>query len=115
MRSEIVEKITEIHDLLEDMELDGKDDLEEILDQFEGKLKEEFYLEFLRRLHELAEEEYSYDDIVEALEGISEDYVDVLDEDILSSLDQLLEEIEGLDGNEEVAKSMLRSYLDGLS
>ena len=49
MRLEVLEKVGEIEELLEGMELENASELEDMLEQFLEKLREEYYLEFLKR------------------------------------------------------------------
>lgn len=116
MRLEVLEKVGEIEELLEGMELENASELEDMLEQFLEKLKEEYYLEFLKRFKDLANGEEEITDAIEILEGILEDYQDVLDADLIEALEELIDDLNYLDEGDNLAKSeLLNSFLEGLS
>lgn len=116
MRLEVLEKVGEIEELLEGMELENVSELEDMLEQFLEKLKEEYYLEFLKRFKDLVDSEEEITDAIEILEGILEDYQDVLDADLIEALEELIDDLNYLDEGDNLAKSeLLNSFLEGLS
>ena len=113
---EVLEKVGEIEELLEGMELENVSELEDMLEQFLEKLREEYYLEFLKRFKDLANGEEEITDAIEILEGILEDYQDVLDADLIEALEELIDDFSYLDEGDIHAKSeLLNSFLEGLS
>ena len=116
MRLEVLEKVGEIEELLEGMELENASELEDMLEQFLEKLREEYYLEFLKRFKDLVDSEEDITDAIEILEGILEDYQDVLDADLIEALEELIDDLNYLDEGDNLAKSeLLNSFLEGLS
>ena len=116
MRLEVLEKVGEIEELLEGMELENVSELEDMLEQFLEKLREEYYLEFLKRFQALANGEEEITDAIEILEGILEDYQDVLDADLIEALEELIDDFNYLDEGDIHAKNeLLNSFLEGLS
>ena len=116
MRLEVLEKVGEIEELLEGMELENASELEDMLEQFLEKLKEEYYLEFLKRFKDLVDSEEDISESIEILEGILEDYQDVLDADLIEALEELIDDLNYLDEGDIHAKSeLLNSFLEGLS
>lgn len=116
MRLEVLEKVGEIEELLEGMELENVSELEDMLEQFLEKLKEEYYLEFLKRFKDLVDSEEDISESIEILEGILEDYQDVLDADLIEALEELIDDLNYLDEGDIHAKSeLLNSFLEGLS
>ena len=78
MRLEVLEKIREIEELLENMELENVSELEELLEEFSEKLREEYYLEFLKRFQALASGEEEITDAIDDTFTMDE-YSDILD------------------------------------
>lgn len=116
MRLEVLEKVGEIEELLEGMELENVSELEDMLEQFLEKLREEYYLEFLKRFKDLVDSEEDISESIEMLEGILEDYQDVLDADLIEALEELIDDLNYLDEGDIHAKSeLLNSFLEGLS
>lgn len=116
MRLEVLEKVGEIEELLEGMELENVSELEDMLEQFLEKLREEYYLEFLKRFQALANGEEEITDAIEILEGILEDYQDVLDADLIEALEELIDHFSYLDEGDIHAKNeLLNTFLEGLS
>lgn len=116
MRLEVLEKVGEIEELLEGMELENASELEDMLEQFLEKLREEYYLEFLKRFKDLVDSEEDISESIEILEGILEDYQDVLDADLIEALEELIDDLNYLDEGDIHAKSeLLNSFLEGLS
>ena len=116
MRLEVLEKVGEIEELLEGMELENASELEDMLEQFLEKLREEYYLEFLKRFKDLVDSEEDITDAIEILEGILEDYQDVLDADLIEALEELIDDLNYLDEGDIHAKNeLLNSFLEGLS
>ena len=116
MRLEVLEKVGEIEELLEGMELENVSELEDMLEQFLEKLREEYYLEFLKRFQALANGEEEITDAIEILEGILEDYQDVLDADLIEALEELIDDFNYLDEGDIHAKNeLLNTFLEGLS
>lgn len=116
MRLEVLEKVGEIEELLEGMELENVSELEDMLEQFLEKLREEYYLEFLKRFKDLVDSEEDISESIEILEGILEDYQDVLDADLIEALEELIDDLNYLDEGDIHAKSeLLNSFLEGLS
>lgn len=116
MRLEVLEKVGEIEELLEGMELENVSELEELLEEFTEKLREEYYLEFLKRFQALANGEEEITDAIEILEGILEDYQDVLDADLIEALEELIDDFSYLDEGDIHAKNeLLNTFLEGLS
>lgn len=116
MRLEVLEKVGEIEELLEGMELENVSELEDMLEQFLEKLREEYYLEFLKRFKDLVDSEEDISESIEILEGILEDYQDVLDADLIEALEELIDDLNYLDEGDNLAKSeLLNSFLEGLS
>lgn len=116
MRLEVLEKVGEIEELLEGMELENASELEDMLEQFLEKLREEYYLEFLKRFQALANGEEEITDAIEILEGILEDYQDVLDADLIEALEELIDDLNYLDEGDIHAKNeLLNTFLEGLS
>ena len=113
MRLEVLEKIREIEELLENMELENVSELEELLEEFSEKLREEYYLEFLKRFQALASGE---EEIVDAIEGMLEDFQEILDTDLIEALEELIDDLSYLDeGDIHAKKEILNSYLETLS
>lgn len=116
MRLEVLEKVGEIEELLEGMELENASELEDMLEQFLEKLREEYYLEFLKRFKDLVDSEEDITDAIEILEGILEDYQDVLDADLIEALEELIDDFSYLDEGDNLAKNeLLNTFLEGLS
>lgn len=116
MRLEVLEKVGEIEELLEGMELENVSELEDMLEQFLEKLREEYYLEFLKRFKDLVDSEEDISESIEILGGILEDYQDVLDADLIEALEELIDDLNYLDEGDIHAKSeLLNSFLEGLS
>ena len=116
MRLEVLEKVGEIEELLEGMELENASELEDMLEQFLEKLREEYYLEFLKRFKDLVDSEEDISESIEILEGILEDYQDVLDADLIEALEELIDDLNYLDEGDIHAKNeLLNSFLEGLS
>lgn len=116
MRLEVLEKVGEIEELLEGMELENVSELEDMLEQFLEKLREEYYLEFLKRFKDLVDSEEDISESIEILEGILEDYQDVLDADLIEALEELIDDLNYLDEGDIHAKNeLLNSFLEGLS
>lgn len=116
MRLEVLEKVGEIEELLEGMELENVSELKDMLEQFLEKLREEYYLEFLKRFKDLVDSEEDISESIEILEGILEDYQDVLDADLIEALEELIDDLNYLDEGDIHAKSeLLNSFLEGLS
>lgn len=116
MRLEVLEKVGEIEELLEGMELENVSELEDMLEQFLEKLREEYYLEFLKRFKDLVDSEEEITDAIEILEGILEDYQDVLDADLIEALEELIDDLNYLDEGDIHAKNeLLNTFLEGLS
>ncbi len=113
MRLEVLEKIGEIRVLLEEMELENISELEDMLEQFQEKLREEYYLEFLGRYKDLADSDEDISEAIEILEGMLEDYQDVLDENFIDTLEEIIDDLNYLDEEDITAKKeLLSSYLD---
>ena len=116
MRLEVLEKVGEIEELLEGMELENASELEDMLEQFLEKLREEYYLEFLKRFKDLVDSEEEITDAIEILEGILEDYQYVLDADLIEALEELIDDFSYLDEGDIHAKNeLLNTFLEGLS
>ena len=116
MRLEVLEKIREIEELLENMELENVSELEELLEVFSEKLREEYYLEFLKRFQALASGEEEITDAIEILEGMFEDYQEILDTDLIEALEELIDDLSYLEeGDIHAKKEILNSYLETLS
>lgn len=116
MRLEVLEKVGEIEELLEGMELENVSELEDMLEQFLEKLREEYYLEFLKRFKDLVDSEEDISESIEILEGILEDYQDVLDADLIEALEELIDDLNYLDEGDIHAKNeLLNTFLEGLS
>lgn len=116
MRLEVLEKVGEIEELLEGMELENVSELEDMLEQFLEKLREEYYLEFLKRFKDLVDSEEDISESIEILGGIFEDYQDVLDADLIEALEELIDDFSYLDEGDNLAKNeLLNSFLEGLS
>ena len=116
MRLEVLEKVGEIEELLEGMELENVSELEDMLEQFLEKLREEYYLEFLKRFKDLVDSEEDISESIEMLEGILEDYQDVLDADLIEALEELIDDLNYLDEGDIHAKNeLLNTFLEGLS
>ena len=113
MRLEVLEKIGEIRVLLEEMELENISELEDMLEQFQEKLREEYYLEFLGWYKDLADSDEDISEAIEILEGMLEDYQDVLDENFIDTLEEIIDDLNYLDEEDITAKKeLLSSYLD---
>lgn len=116
MRLEVLEKVGEIEELLEGMELENVSELEDMLEQFLEKLREEYYLEFLKRFKDLVDSEEDISESIEILGGILEDYQDVLDADLIEALEELIDDLNYLDEGDIHAKNeLLNTFLEGLS
>lgn len=116
MRLDVLEKISEIQELLEEMELEKVSELEEMLKQFEEKLREEYYSEFLKRYKDLVDSDEDVSESVEILEGLLEDYKDVLNEDLIETLEEIVDDLNYLDEEDiHAKKELLSSYLEELS
>lgn len=116
MRLEVLEKVREIEELLEEMDLENGSELEELLVEFKEKLREEYYLEFLKRFQDLVDSEEDISGSVAILEEMLEDYQEVLDEDLIESLEELIDDLNYLDEGDIHAKNeLLNSFLEGLS
>lgn len=116
MRLDALEKISEIQELLEEMELEKVSELEEMLKQFEEKLREEYYSEFLKRYKDLVDTDEDVSESVEILEGLLEDYKDVLNEDLIETLEEIVDDLNYLDEEDiHAKKELLSSYLEELS
>lgn len=116
MRLEVLEKVGEIEELLEGMELENVSELEDMLEQFLEKLREEYYLEFLKRFKDLVDSEEDISESIEILERILEDYQDVLDADLIEALEELIDDLNYLDEGDIHAKNeLLNTFLEGLS
>ena len=98
MRLDVLEKISEIQELLEEMGLDKASELESMLKQFEEKIREEYYLEFLQR----------YKDLMNSLEDVSES-IELLEGELVDDLNYLDET------DIHAKKELLNSYLEELT
>ena len=86
------------------------------LEEFSEKLREEYYLEFLKRFQALASGEEDITDAIEILEGMFEDYQEILDTDLIEALEELIDDLSYLDeGDIHAKKEILNSYLETLS
>ena len=116
MRLDVLEKISEIQELLEEMGLDKASELESMLKQFEEKIREEYYLEFLQRYKDLMNSLEDVSESIELLEGMLEDYKDVLNGDLIETLEELVDDLNYLDETDiHAKKELLNSYLEELT
>ena len=116
MRLEVLEKVREIEELLEEMDLENGSELEELLAEFKEKLREEYYLEFLKRFQDLVDSEEDISESIEILEEMLADYQELLDVDLLEALEELIDDLNYLDEGDNLAKKeLLNSFLEELS
>lgn len=116
MRLEVLEKVREIEELLEEMDLENGSELEELLAEFKEKLREEYYLEFLKRFQDLVDSEEDISGSIEILEEMLADYQELLDADLLEALEELIDDLNYLDEGDNLAKKeLLNSFLEELS
>ena len=73
-------------------------------------------MEFLKRFQALASGEEVIVDAIEILEGMFEDYQEILDTDLIEALEELIDDLSYLDEGDIHAKmEILNSYLETLS
>ena len=98
MRVEVLEKVNEVFELVQDLELEEKEEIEEIVQNLKAKLENTFYQEFLMSLKEIIDDDdLTKDDAVSRLEEMVEEYEGVLGKDIIATLESSVDEIEEFD------------------
>lgn len=123
MKTEILEKTNELINLLEEEDIENKEEMEEILAHFKEKLYEAFYFAFLRKGQEIFEQNLNVFEIIELLnellsdnEAFLEEYEEVSGKDIVSQLEETIDDLSYLEeGDVNAAKEIWDNWIEVLS
>ncbi len=123
MKTEILEKTNELINLLEEEDIENKEEMEEILAHFKEKLYEAFYFAFLRKGQEIFEQDLNVFEIIELLnellsdnEAFLEEYEEVSGKDIVSQLEETIDDLSYLEeGDVNAAKEIWDNWIEVLS
>lgn len=123
MKTEILEKTNELINLLEEEDIENKEEMEEILAHFKEKLYEAFYFDFLRKGQEIFEQDLNVFEIIELLnellsdnEAFLEEYEEVSGKDIVSQLEETIDDLSYLEeGDVNAAKEIWDNWIEVLS
>ena len=123
MKTEILEKTNELINLLEEEDIENKEEMEEILAHFKEKLYEACYFAFLRKGQEIFEQDLNVFEIIELLnellsdnEAFLEEYEEVSGKDIVSQLEETIDDLSYLEeGDVNAAKEIWDNWIEVLS